>query len=286
MRIFYDVKKRRIIIRFAITVIALFSFVLILISFSSSPTNNLPLASSTDFQTPNALKAQSTRNKSAATAASTRLPEITSKEAVVSGEKSQGAMASALPSTSKTPKPSSIAEKNTPTISKAAKKDTATTSTVSVNKKASGSLQIMYFSSNVSSSANTITPMFKLINNTTSAIKLSELKIRYYLTVDSDITQSFWCDWSTIGAKNVYGNFMELSITKSNADHCLEIGFSNTAGVIESGKTIEIQTRFSKDNWSDFSQSNDYSFNPSKGFVSSNKITLYEKGKLIFGKEP
>jgi len=147
-------------------------------------------------------------------------------------------------------------------------------------------LQVMYFNGNSLTAANTINPMFKLTNKGNTDINLSDVKIRYYFTVDSDVRQTFWCDWCTAGTSNVYGSFNKLSSAISNADHYLEVGFSREAGSIKPGKSIEVQTRFSKDNWTDYSQSNDYSFNPSKGYTLSNKITIYLNGKLIFGKEP
>lgn len=289
-------------------------------SYSTPPSTTPTLASNTDYQNSIVVSVQSTaiNNSSSQTLPETTLDKknqvLVTATALPSTAISPSVVSPSVVSTSisqaiKSSKPSSETVKNAPTpttlnalktsatkvimpiATKVAnptptKKLSAPTLKVNNSTKASGELQVMYFSSNSSSSTNTITPMFKLINNTASAIKLSEIKIRYYFTVDSNIPQSFWCDWCTAGSSNVYGNFLKLSTSKSNADHYLEIGFSNTSGVISPGKIIEIQTRLSKDNWTDFSQLNDYSFNPSQRYVTSNKITLYTNGKLIYGKEP
>ena len=45
----------------------------------------------------------------------------------------------------------------------------------------------------------------------------------------------------------------------SNADYYLEIGFNND--VIKTGETVECKVRFNKNDWSNYNQSNDYSFN-------------------------
>jgi len=154
------------------------------------------------------------------------------------------------------------------------------------NGTSSGELQIMYFNSITTSSTNTINPLFKLINNTKNNINLSDIRIRYYFTADSEIKQNFWCDWCSAGTSNVFGDFIKLKTPKANADQYIEIGFRDDSGIIKPNETVEIQIRFSKDNWTEYIQSNDYSFNPSKEYLTSDKITLHLKGNLIFGKEP
>ncbi|WP_252891755.1 hypothetical protein [Thermoclostridium stercorarium] len=54
-----------------------------------------------------------------------------------------------------------------------------------------------------------------------------------------------------------------------------------------SGASIEVQGRFSKIDWTDYTQTNDYSFNPTaSSYVDFNKITAYISGNLVYGIEP
>lgn len=150
-----------------------------------------------------------------------------------------------------------------------------------------GDLTIQAFNGNTGASTNGISPKFKVINNGDSAIELSDLKLRYYYTVDGDKTQTFWCDWSSIGNANVTGNFVKLAAPVNGADYALEIGFTSSAGTLTSGQSIEIQTRFSKSDWSNYNQANDYSFKASSSqFADNEQVTGYMNGQLVWGIEP
>jgi len=49
--------------------------------------------------------------------------------------------------------------------------------------------------------------------------------------------------------------------------------------------SVEVQARFSKDDWSNYSQANDYSFSASANdYGNSNHIALYISGRLVSGK--
>nr|CAI06105.1 1,4-beta-glucanase [Acetivibrio thermocellus] len=150
-----------------------------------------------------------------------------------------------------------------------------------------GRLILQYANGNGSDTTNTINPRFKLINNSGSPVKLSDVKIRYYYTIDGEKGQQFWCDWSSAGNSNVTGKFVKLTSPKNNADYYLEIGFTEGAGSIEPGMSVEVQARFSKDDWSNYSQANDYSFSASANdYGNSNHIALYISGRLVSGNEP
>ena len=113
------------------------------------------------------------------------------------------------------------------------------------------------------------------------------MKLRYYYTIDGEKAQTFWCDWSSAGNSNVSGSFNKLPSSKSGADYYLEISFTSGAGTIEPGNSVDIQTRFSKNDWTNYSQSNDYSFSSSASdYAENNKIPVYVSGKLVSGNEP
>ncbi|ADU75232.1 endo-1,3(4)-beta-glucanase [Acetivibrio thermocellus AD2] len=150
-----------------------------------------------------------------------------------------------------------------------------------------GEVVLQYANGNAGATSNSINPRFKIINNGTKAINLSDVKIRYYYTKEGGASQNFWCDWSSAGNSNVTGNFFNLSSPKEGADTCLEVGFGSGAGTLDPGGSVEVQIRFSKEDWSNYNQSNDYSFNPSASdYTDWNRVTLYISNKLVYGKEP
>jgi cellulose 1,4-beta-cellobiosidase len=53
------------------------------------------------------------------------------------------------------------------------------------------------------------------------------------------------------------------------------------------GQSGEIQTRFAKSDWSNYTETGDYSFDPTKtSFVDWDHVTLYRNGVLVWGMEP
>lgn len=150
---------------------------------------------------------------------------------------------------------------------------------------AADGINVQLFSGNTAATINTLYPNFKLVNTGTTPLPLSTIKLRYYFTNDGTQSNSFACDYSTAGSVNVTGTFG--TITATNADKFLEVGFGNGAGTLAVGESVEVKTRIWKSDWSNFTQTNDYSFNVSAtNYVDSTSVTGYIKGTLIWGIEP
>ncbi|WP_150265035.1 X2-like carbohydrate binding domain-containing protein [Paenibacillus tepidiphilus] len=148
-------------------------------------------------------------------------------------------------------------------------------------------LTVQAFNGNTTASTNGISPKFKIINNGNSAVQLKDVKLRYYYTIDGDNAQSFWSDWASIGSENVTAQFIKLATPVTGADYVLEIGFKAAAGALNPGQSAEIQARFSKTNWSNYNQANDYSFKATgTQFANYEKVTGYVNGQLVWGVEP
>ncbi len=152
----------------------------------------------------------------------------------------------------------------------------------------SGDLELQYKAANTSISDGQITPHFRIVNNGSSAVNLSDLTLRYWYTVDGDQPQTFNCDYATLGCTNVNGQFTQLSAARSGADYYMELSFDAGAGSIASGSDSgEIQTRIHKNNWTPYNESDDHSFDPTKtAFASWDQVTLYQNGTLVWGIEP
>jgi hypothetical protein len=162
------------------------------------------------------------------------------------------------------------------------------------NSYAAGDVKVQMFNSNTAATTNSISPRIKLINQSSSAISLSNVTVRYYYTVDGDKAQSHWCDYAAITSpghtaitSNVTGKFVKMSTTVTGADYYLVIGFTSGAGSLAAGGTVEIQSRFAKTDWTNYTQTGDYSFNPSAtNYADTTKVTAYVSGILQWGTEP
>lgn len=151
----------------------------------------------------------------------------------------------------------------------------------------SGDIKVQMFNGNASASTNGIAPKIKLMNTGTSDIALSDVVLRYYYTIDGEKAQNFWCDWSSAGSANVTGKFVKMESAKAEADYYLEIGFTLGAGSLAAGQSIEVQVRFSKTDWTNYTQTGDYSFNSSNSsYVDWNQMTGYLGGSFVWGVEP
>ena len=135
---------------------------------------------------------------------------------------------------------------------------------------------------------NQIMPQLELSNTGKSSVDLSEVTIRYWYMLDIQQPQSYWCDYAAVGCANISGSFVSLSSLRSKANTYLEIRFTNGAGNLAPGANSgEIQNRFNKDDWSNYQQAHDYSYEGSATtFTVSTRITVYYKGTLVWGSEP
>ncbi len=141
-------------------------------------------------------------------------------------------------------------------------------------------VRVQMYNGNTSPVNNTIFPWFKITNTGRVPVKLADLKIRYYYTIDGERRQNFWCDWCTIGAQHVTGRFERIHPPRRGADYYFELGFRPEAGRLEPGRSIEVHNRLAKADWSNYNQKNDYSFNPrARTYVDWDKITVHYERK-------
>ncbi len=134
---------------------------------------------------------------------------------------------------------------------------------------------------------NHLKPRIRLINNTPEDIALSELKIRYWYSRDSDQPQTFNCDHATLNCGNIIGSFVHLPGNQTASDTYLELGFSTAAGHLAGGSQVDMYLRVNQQNWSNYAEPNDYSYDANKTVPTRwDHITIYRNGTLTWGVEP
>ena len=136
---------------------------------------------------------------------------------------------------------------------------------------------------------NTLVNNFRIKNKKGKALDLSKLSIRYFYTSDGAGEESVWCDnvsitynkapWyvSYIGVSK--GKIVRMNNKTDLADSYIEITF-DSIDQLEEGAVLEAATRTAKNDWSNYDQSNDYSYGDNE------KVAVYYDGVLIAGMEP
>lgn len=150
-----------------------------------------------------------------------------------------------------------------------------------------GDLKVQAYNMNTAETVSSIAAKIRLYNTGTGDVSLSDVKLRYYYTIDGEKDQQFWCDWSSAGTANVTGAFVKMKEKKIGADYYLEIGFNEASGSLSAGKYVELQVRFSKSDWTNYIQTDDYSYQGTgTAYADCDKITAYLAGNLQWGIEP
>ena len=154
-----------------------------------------------------------------------------------------------------------------------------------LSTKASGTLKIQSCQSGAII-ANQIMERIKLVNTSTSAVLLTNIKVRFYFTYQGITAYGFACDYSPVGSGNVAGTFYAISPAVPGADAYHEITFKSGAGTLAVGASVELQCRIWKTDWSNIDNSKNYSFNPSTSYSDNSKITAFSGGIIQWGLEP
>ncbi len=152
------------------------------------------------------------------------------------------------------------------------------------NGGTSGDLVVQYQAGDTSATDNQMKPQLNIHNNGNSPVNLADLSIRYYFTNDSGKAINSFCDWAQIGCSNITVNFVQVAGNQYYA----EISFASGAGSISAGADSgQMQLRFHYSDWSNFNESNDYSYNGGQtSFADWDQVTLYENGTQVWGNQP
>ncbi|NGZ78233.1 cellulase family glycosylhydrolase [Saccharibacillus alkalitolerans] len=150
----------------------------------------------------------------------------------------------------------------------------------------SGDLKLLYRTMDSNSADNALRPIFNIRNTGSSAVDLKNVKIRYYYTNEGGVGQNYFCDWAQVGSANVKGTFGRTSGSPAGATDYLELSFAS-GSVPAGGESGEIQSRVHKADWSNYDETDDYSYKAGQSeFAEWNRVALYVNGQLVYGIEP
>ncbi|SEO74427.1 autotransporter-associated beta strand repeat-containing protein [Mucilaginibacter gossypiicola] len=134
---------------------------------------------------------------------------------------------------------------------------------------------------------NVIKPFLKIVNQDSVAVNFNELTMRYWFTAENYSGINSWIDYAQMGNSNVTMKYVQLPDPHTGALGYIEYGFLTNGQLSAGSNSGVIQSRFANQDWSNFSETDDYSYLPYTGnYAANSHITLYRNGQLIYGTEP
>ncbi|MVM36754.1 hypothetical protein GO730_02215 [Spirosoma sp. HMF3257] len=147
-------------------------------------------------------------------------------------------------------------------------------------------LKVYTENKNYNTGGNSISTYLKLNNEGNTPVLYSDLSVRYWFTAEGTQNLNYWIDYAKLGNSNVMGQFVR-NVGRTNADTYFELKLNSSAGMLyPSSNTGNIQYRIAKADWSNFNETNDYSYTAAGSMAENDRVTIYYKGQLIYGTEP
>ena len=120
-----------------------------------------------------------------------------------------------------------------------------------------GDFRVQYKPGDTDPADNAIKPHFDVWNDGDTAVPLDELTLRYWYTREGSESQVFWCDYAVIDCSHVHGAF--TAAQGQGANFYLEVSF--TSGTLAAGAHTGRSSRFNKENWSLYDETDDHWYN-------------------------
>ncbi|MEA5429395.1 cellulose binding domain-containing protein [Arcicella lustrica] len=145
----------------------------------------------------------------------------------------------------------------------------------------------IYSDSKTIANSNTISTYVAINNEGNIPLDYKDIKVRYWFTKDGGTNLNVYFDYVKLGNGKVYGNFVNVNPAVQGGDTYFELGFNESTGVLYPlSSSGNINYRLAKSDWSNFNQTDDYSYAPNNTLLLNKHITVYHKGVLISGEEP
>ncbi len=127
-----------------------------------------------------------------------------------------------------------------------------------------------------------------IVNNSDEAIALSELTMRYWYTKETNEQDELSLFTSNIAPEHIIYHNIAMPIAVSGATHYFDISYLPEAGTLEAKSETGQSTFFiHSTHFLNQDETNDYSADLNLITLSDyEKVTLYYKGQLVWGKAP
>jgi hypothetical protein len=130
-------------------------------------------------------------------------------------------------------------------------------------------------------------PNLQVLNTGTTAVPLAQLTLRYWLTPEGSSPVTASVNWAQIGTSLVQAQYVPLATPLQGAFGYIEYSFASAAGSLAAGQgSGVILSSFNKQNWSNFDETDDYSYGTNSTYQPTMRVTAYLNGTLISGQEP
>ncbi|RZL13038.1 MAG: T9SS type A sorting domain-containing protein [Hymenobacter sp.] len=136
---------------------------------------------------------------------------------------------------------------------------------------------------------NQLRPFLQLVNNnSTTAVPYSSLTVRYWLTAENFMGQLVTpIDYAKLGTSFVSARYVALATPRQGAFGYIEYSFAAGAGNLNPGTDSgPIYGKAYKPDYTNFDETDDWSYQTSSSFTTNSHVTLYQNGTLVNGTEP
>lgn len=150
---------------------------------------------------------------------------------------------------------------------------------VFITFSASAQIVVFYKCGETSLESPMIKPYINIFNYGPDGAELKNIKIRYFYSNEGGAEERSQIEYAVVGSSYVKVTFETgfFEISFPGADMVIPPG---------GGETGVIQLKINKQDWSNYDQSNDFSFNPTyTEFRDTERIAAYHNGVLVWGTE-
>ena len=151
-----------------------------------------------------------------------------------------------------------------------------------------GNIKIQFMTHHPLALTNSVSVNLRIINTGTTDIDLASVTAKYFYTYEGAAQrEETHVHWSGIlpSGRDITSK-VNATIESLDVNHILNISFDSDAGVLIPGEYVECQTRFNKLNWTNYDQSNDFSFSTFTNFWDWQKVAGFINNSLIWGTTP